>query len=171
MTAFRMPALSVALATYNGGRHLRAQLDSLATQRVLPLELVVADDGSTDDTLAILEEEGAREVGGVIHCFSEDRPFAERALALGFDLSFSGIVTFKSAPAVQEVAAWAPGDRILVETDSPYLAPVPFRGKTNNPSYVPYVAKQLAALRGVSVEDIASVTSANFEALFSAVNS
>ena len=100
------------------------------------------------DTLAILEREGARDVGGIIHCFSEDRPFAERALALGFDLSFSGIVTFKSARAVQEVAAWAPLDRILVETDSPYLAPVPMRGKRCEPAYVVHTARRVAELRG-----------------------
>ena len=89
-----------------------------------------------EDTLRILREEGADRVGGIIHCFSEDKPFAVRALDLGFYLSFSGIVTFKKAEAVQEVAAWAPEDRILVETDTPYLAPVPFRGKTNEPAYV-----------------------------------
>jgi TatD DNase family protein len=105
------------------------------------------------DTLDILEQEGARDVGGIIHCFSEDRAFAERALALDFDLSFSGIVTFKNATAVHDVAAWAPGDRILVETDSPYLAPVPVRGKPCEPSYVLHTARRVAALRG---EDFAA---------------
>jgi len=113
------------------------------------------------DTLAILEEEGARDVGGIIHCFSEDRAFAERALDLGFDLSFSGIVTFKSARAIQEVAAWAPADRILVETDSPYLAPVPLRGKPCEPAFVEHTARRVAELRGVSFEDLSRQTSEN----------
>lgn len=113
------------------------------------------------DTLAILDEEGAREVGGIIHCFSEDRAFAERALALGFDLSFSGIVTFRTAQAIKEVAAWAPGDRILVETDSPYLAPVPFRGKKCEPAHVLHTAKHVAELRGEAFEALAARTTEN----------
>ncbi|APR77193.1 Putative deoxyribonuclease YcfH [Minicystis rosea] len=113
------------------------------------------------DTLAILEEEGAREVGGIIHCFSEDRAFAERALALDFDLSFSGIVTFKTAQAIKEVAAWAPGDRILVETDSPYLAPVPFRGKKCEPAHVLHTAKHVAELRGEPFDAVAARTTEN----------
>jgi TatD DNase family protein len=123
--------------------------------------IVVHTREAAEDTLAILEEEGAREVGGIIHCFSEDRAFAERALALDLDVSFSGIVTFKNAKAVQEVAAWAPLDRILVETDSPYLAPIPFRGKTNEPSYVVHTARKVAELRGVTVEEVAEATTAN----------
>jgi TatD DNase family protein len=114
-------------------------------------------------TLAILGEEGARK--GVIHCFSEDMAFARGALDLGFHLSFSGIVTFRNAKAIQEVAAWAPLDRILVETDSPYLAPVPFRGKANEPAYVSYVAAQVAALRGMDPEALMEATTANLEAL------
>lgn len=113
------------------------------------------------DTLRILEEEGAREVGGVIHCFSEDRPFAVRALDMGFDLSFSGIVTFKSARAVQDVAGWAPSDRILVETDSPYLAPIPLRGKINEPAHVVHTAKRVAELRNISLEDLCLLTTDN----------
>ena len=100
-------------------------------------------------------------MGGIIHCFSEDRPFAERALDLGFDLSFSGIVTFKTAKAVHEVAAWAPADRILVETDSPYLAPVPFRGKPCEPAYVAHTARRIAELRGVTFEELCRTTTAN----------
>src|SRR5262249_22480240 len=96
--------------------------------RAVKKPIVIHTRAAAEDTLAILESEHARDVGGVIHCFSEDRAFAERALDLGFDLSFSGIVTFRAAASVQEVAAWAPIDRILVETDSPYLAPVPLRG-------------------------------------------
>ena len=110
--------------------------------------------------------EGARDVGGIIHCFSEDRAFAERALALGFDLSFSGIVTFKGARSVREVAAWAPIDRILVETDSPYLAPVPLRGKRCEPAHVVHTARCVAELRGVSVEVVAAATLANTERRF-----
>jgi TatD DNase family protein len=123
--------------------------------------IVVHTREAAADTLAILEEEGAREVGGVIHCFSEDRAFAARALDLGFDLSFSGIVTFKTAQAIKDVAAWAPGDRILVETDSPYLAPVPFRGKKCEPAHVVYTAKHVAELRGESFDALAERTTAN----------
>ena len=114
-----------------------------------------------DDTIAILSEERARDVGGIIHCFSEDRRFAERALDLDFDLSFSGIVTFKTARAIQDVAAWAPGDRILVETDSPYLAPIPFRGKKCEPAHVVYTARHVAELRREPFEDLAARTTEN----------
>jgi TatD DNase family protein len=133
----------------------------VALAREVKKPVVVHTREAPADTLAILEEEGAREVGGIIHCFSEDRAFAERALALGFDLSFSGIVTFKSAQAVQEVAAWAPGDRILVETDSPYLAPIPFRGKKCEPAHVVYTARHVAALRGEDFAAFAARTSEN----------
>lgn len=107
------------------------------------------------EALAILEEEGARDLGGVIHCFSEDLPFARRALDLGFDLSFSGIVTFKTATAIQEVARFVPADRMLVETDAPYLAPVPLRGKTCEPAMVVYTARFMGELRQESAESIA----------------
>ncbi len=117
------------------------------------------------DTLRILREEGAEAVGGVIHCFSEDMAFARQALDLGFHLSFSGIITFRKAEAIQAVATWAPEDRILVETDSPYLAPMPHRGKTNEPAWVVHVAECLAALRGVSFARIADLTTRNLEAL------
>jgi TatD DNase family protein len=133
----------------------------VALSRAVKKPLVVHTREAAADTLAILEEEGAREVGGIIHCFSEDRAFAERALALGFDLSFSGIVTFKSAQAIKAVAAWAPGDRILVETDSPYLAPVPFRGKPCEPQHVVYTAKHVAELRGEDFAELAARTTAN----------
>jgi TatD DNase family protein len=123
--------------------------------------IVVHTREAAADTLAILEEERARDVGGIIHCFSEDRAFAERALAIGFDLSFSGIVTFKTATAVKDVAAWAPPDRILVETDSPYLAPVPFRGKRCEPSHVAVTARSVAILRGEEFEAFAARTTAN----------
>jgi len=103
----------------------------------------------------------ARDVGGIIHCFSEDRAFAERALNLDFDLSFSGIVTFKTARAIQEVAAWAPLNRILVETDSPYLAPVPLRGRRCEPAYVVHTARTIATLRGTELSDLCAATTAN----------
>jgi TatD DNase family protein len=133
----------------------------VALARAVDKPIVVHTREAAADTLAILEEEGAREVGGIIHCFSEDRPFAERALALGFDLSFSGIVTFKTAVSVQEVAAWAPGDRILVETDSPYLAPVPFRGKKCEPAHVVHTARHVARLRGEDFAALAARTTEN----------
>lgn len=129
--------------------------------RRLQKPLVVHTRDAPRETLDILAAEGARDVGGVIHCFSEDRPFAARALDLGFDLSFSGIVTFKSARAVQDVAAWAPEERILLETDSPYLAPVPKRGKKNEPAFIVHTATHVAALRGVSVEHLTRVTTDN----------
>jgi TatD DNase family protein len=141
-----------------------ARLIGLA--RDLRKPIVVHTRSAPDDTLSILEREGAREVGGIIHCFSEDRAFAERALALGFDLSFSGIVTFKGARAVREVAAWAPLDRILVETDSPYLAPVPLRGKRCEPAHVVHTARCVAELRGIPVEDVAAATLANTQRRF-----
>lgn len=127
--------------------------------------IVVHTRSAPAETLAILEEENARDVGGLIHCFSEDKAFAERALALGFYLSFSGIVTFKKSLAIQEVAAWAPPDRILVETDSPYLAPVPLRGKRCEPAHVLHTARFVAGLRGVSLEDLAQQTSENAQRL------
>jgi TatD DNase family protein len=131
--------------------------------------IVVHTRSAPDDTLAILEREGAREVGGTIHCFSEDRAFAERALDLDFDLSFSGIVTFKNAASVQAVAAWAPSDRIHVETDSPYLAPIPLRGKRCEPAHVAYTARHVAALRRVEAEELAAATLANTERRFGKV--
>jgi TatD DNase family protein len=116
-------------------------------------------------TLAILREEGADQVRGIIHCFSEDRAFAEGALDLGFFLSFSGIVTFKKADAIREVAAWAPADRILVETDAPFLAPVPYRGKPNEPGFVRFTADAVAELRGIPSAKLAELTTRNLEAL------
>lgn len=115
------------------------------------------------ETLRVLREEGAS--AGIIHCFSEDRAFAEGALDLGFHLSFSGILTFKKAEAIREVAAWAPLDRILVETDAPFLAPVPYRGKPNEPGYVRYTAQALADLRGLPAARLADLTTRNLEAL------
>ena len=132
--------------------------------------LVIHTRSASDDTLAILKEEGedGREgaAGGVFHCFTETREVARAALDLGFYISFSGILTFKSAQDLREVAGFVPLDRMLIETDSPYLAPVPYRGKLNNPSYVPHVAAQIASLKQRPVEEVARQTSANFERLF-----
>ena len=132
--------------------------------------LVIHTRSASDDTVAILKEEGEDgspgSAGGVFHCFTETMEVARAALDLGFHISFSGILTFKSAADLREVAKFVPEDRLLIETDSPYLAPVPYRGKVNNPSYVPYVARQIAELRGLSVEEVGAITSRNFEALF-----
>jgi TatD DNase family protein len=135
------------------------RLIALAKKHAKPI--VIHTREAAEDTLRILEEEGAKDVGGIIHCFSEDRAFAERALAMDFDLSFSGIVTFKTARAIQDVAAWAPADRILVETDSPYLAPVPMRGRRCEPAHVVYTARRVAELRGEALEDLAARSSEN----------
>jgi TatD DNase family protein len=128
--------------------------------------LVVHNRDATADTLRLLEEEDAGQVGGVLHCFTETWEVAEKALELGFHISLSGIVTFKNAHVVKEVARRVPLDRLLVETDSPYLAPVPFRGKLNQPAYVKYVAEEIALLRGISPEEVAAATTANFFRLF-----
>lgn len=134
--------------------------------------LIIHTRQASADTLAILKEEGedgsAGSAGGVFHCFTETAEVARAALDLGFYISFSGILTFKSAADLREVARFVPLDRMLIETDSPYLAPVPYRGKTNNPSYVPYVAAQIAQLRGMDSTAIGAATSANFERLFPA---
>ena len=134
--------------------------------RATSLPLVVHTRSASDDTLAILREEGADAPGGVFHCFTETEAVARAALDLGFFISFSGILTFKTAQALRDVATFVPLDRCLIETDSPYLAPVPFRGRTNSPAYVPFVAQQIAALKALSVEQVAAATSANFERLF-----
>ncbi len=134
--------------------------------------LVIHTRSASDDTLAILREEGEAAgggAGGVFHCFTETRAVATAALDMGFYISFSGILTFKTAQDLREVAALVPMDRLLIETDSPYLAPVPYRGKTNNPSYVPWVAKQLAEIKGCSAETIGEQTSRNFDVLFAGV--
>ncbi|MFW6259061.1 MAG: TatD family hydrolase, partial [Halochromatium sp.] len=111
---------------------------------------------------------GAEQAGGVMHCFTETWEMAKQALDLGFYLSFSGILTFKNAAALREVAQSVPLDRLLIETDSPYLAPVPYRGKKNEPRFVSHVAARIAALRGLSVETLAEITSENFFRLFRA---
>lgn len=152
--------------------HIRA-----ARQTGLPL--VIHTRSASDDTLAILREEGgfaSPDAGtpvarGVFHCFTETEAVARAALDLGFYISLSGILTFRNAADLRDVARFVPMDRLLIETDSPYLAPVPFRGKTNTPALVPWVARQLAELRGMSVEAVAQATSDNFHALFNRVQS
>jgi TatD DNase family protein len=138
----------------------------IAVAREVGLPIVVHTRSAPADTLAVLSEEKARDVGGVIHCFSEDIEFARRALDLGFVLSFSGIVTFKRAQAIQQTARWAPDDCILIETDSPYLAPVPKRGKKNEPAYLRHTAEFLAELRMQPMDTVAEYTSRNAQKLF-----
>ena len=135
--------------------------------------LVIHTRSASDDTLRILREEGedgsAASAGGVFHCFTETASVARAALDLGYYISFSGIITFRNAQDLRDVAAFVPMDRMLIETDSPYLAPVPYRGKTNSPAYVPEVARQIAAVRGMAVGTVAEATGRNFESLFKGV--
>ena len=128
--------------------------------------LVIHTRNAAEDTLRIMQEECADKVGGVMHCFTESLAVAERAMDMGFYISFSGIVTFKNATAIKEVAKSIPLNKMLIETDSPYLAPMPHRGKTNQPSYVRFVATELAGLRGDSLANIANATTENFFTLF-----
>jgi TatD DNase family protein len=144
--------------------HIRAAVAS-------SLPLVVHTRNASEDTLAVLREQGANRdpgdgPGGVFHCFTETDAVARAALDLGFYISFSGILTFKTAQALRDVARFVPLDRCLIETDSPYLAPVPYRGKMNSPAYVPLVAAQIAAIKGIAVQTVAQATTANFERLF-----
>ena len=166
---YRLGERSVADMAWQRERfrvHIRAA-------RLLKKPLVIHTRSASNDTLAILREEGedggAGSAGGVFHCFTESIEVARAALDLGFYISFSGILTFKSAQELRDVATFVPLDRLLIETDSPYLAPMPYRGKTNNPSYVPYVAACLAGLKKCSVEDMGAITNRNFEALFTGV--
>jgi TatD DNase family protein len=141
--------------------------------QALAKPLVIHTRSASADTLAILKELGEdgspNAAGGVFHCFTETPEVARAALDMGFYISFSGILTFKTAQALRDVAAFVPMQRMLIETDSPYLAPVPYRGKTNNPAYVPYVAAQIAQIRGLSLEAVAHQTSQNFDELFKGV--
>lgn len=134
--------------------------------RASGLPLVVHTREAAQHTLALLAEEGGGQVGGVFHCFTESLETARAALDLGFAISFSGILTFRNAQALREVAAFVPLERCLIETDSPYLAPVPHRGKTNMPAYVRHVAEELARVKGLEVEAVAAATSRNFESVF-----
>jgi TatD DNase family protein len=159
---YRLNGRSVADMAWQRERfraHIRA---AKATDK----PLVVHTRSSSADTLAVLAEEGAGAVRGVFHCFTEDLATAQAAVDMGFHISFSGILTFRNAQAVRDVAAALPRDRVLIETDSPYLAPVPYRGKVNNPSYVPHVAQALADLWEVPLEEVAHTTSANTRSLF-----
>ena len=163
---FRLGERSVADMAWQRERfriHIRA-----ARQTAKPL--IIHTRSASKDTLEILKEEGEDagigSAGGVFHCFTETQDVARAALDLGFYISFSGILTFKNAADLREVASFVPMDRMLIETDSPYLAPMPYRGKTNNPSYVPLVAQQIAELKSLPIETVAEVTSLNFEQLF-----
>ena len=168
---FRLGERTVADMAWQRERfrvHIRAA-------RKTGLPLVIHTRNASSDTLAILKEQGDAPHGqhpacGVFHCFTESQAVARAALDLGFYISFSGILTFKTAADLRDVAQFVPLDRILIETDSPYLAPVPFRGKTNNPSYVPLVAQQIAALKQLPIETIADATSRNFDQLFISVS-
>jgi len=133
----------------------------VALARRVKKPLVIHTRAAPDETLAVLREEGARDVGGVIHCFTEDAAFARAAMDLGFDISFSGIVTFKRSDDLRAAAKTVPLDRMLIETDSPYLAPLPFRGKRNEPSYLARTAAHLAATLGVREEDLRARTTEN----------
>lgn len=163
---FRIGERSVADMAWQRERfavHIRAARESA-------LPLIVHTRAASDDTIAVLRSEGKSTVRGVFHCFTETEATARAALDLGFMISFSGILTFRNAADLREVAAFVPLDRCLIETDSPYLAPMPYRGKTNTPAFVPWVAKQLADVKGVAVEAIAEATSRNFETLFERVS-
>ena len=163
---YRLNGRSVADMEWQRERfrtHIRAA-------RQLGKPLVIHTRSASEDTLAILREEGedgsAGSVGGVFHCFTETEAVARAALDMGFHISFSGIITFRNAQDLRDVAAFVPMDRLLIETDSPYLAPVPYRGKINTPAYVPHVASQLATIKQCTVEEVGWATSRNFELLF-----
>lgn len=159
---YRLEGRSVAQMEWQRERfrvHIRA---ANAARR----PLIVHTRSAAADTLEILRGEGGVAPGGVFHCFTETMEVARGALDLGFCISFSGILTFRNAAELRDVARYVPLERCLIETDSPYLAPAPHRGKTNNPSYVPFVARRLAELKGVSIEEVARVTSDNFDRVF-----
>ncbi len=134
--------------------------------KILKKPLIIHTREAKIDTLKILKDEGAEEIGGIIHCFTEDWEFAQKALDLNFYISFSGIITFNNATTIRDVVKKIPSDKFLIETDSPYLAPVPFRGRPNYPIYVRYVAEQIAELRGITVNKVADITTNNFYNLF-----
>lgn len=159
---FRMSDRSYADLEWQRNRfrvHIRAALE---TQK----PLIIHTRQASDDTISILKEEGADRVGGVMHCFTESKEVAKAAMDQGFYISFSGIVTFKNALEIKETCKYVPLDRLLIETDSPYLAPVPHRGKLNQPAWVSHVAQYIADLKGVSIEQIGQVTTQNFYQLF-----
>ncbi|MBU1425950.1 MAG: TatD family hydrolase [Gammaproteobacteria bacterium] len=128
--------------------------------------LIIHTRSAVQDTLRIMNEEDAGSAGGVMHCFTENLEVAQAAIELGFHISFSGILTFKNATLIKEVAQNIPLEKILIETDSPYLAPAPYRGKTNQPAYVKHVAEEIARLRGITLQEVGDATSRNFRRLF-----
>ena len=140
----------------------------IAAARDCGKPLIIHTRAAREDTIRIMQEEGAEQAGGVMHCFTESLEVAQAALALGFYISFSGIVTFKSARDLQQVAQAVPLERMLIETDAPYLAPVPHRGRRNEPAFVAHVAAKVAELHGVTVDRVAAATSENFARLFRA---
>lgn len=148
----------------------QAFIDHIAVANQLQKPLIVHTRDAKADTLAILRAHQAERCGGVLHCFTEDWDTAKAALDLGFYISFSGIMTFRNADALRDVVRQVPLDRLLIETDSPYLAPVPYRGKTNQPAYVSAVAAAVAELRGLPITELAASTTANFYRLFRAAN-
>ncbi|MET0517979.1 MAG: TatD family hydrolase [Burkholderiaceae bacterium] len=159
---YRLEGRSIADMEWQRERfrtHIRAA-------RQLAKPLVIHTRSSAEDTLRVLREEGGEEAGGVFHCFTESAEIALAAIEMGFYVSFSGILTFKNAQSLRDVASQLPLERLLIETDSPYLAPVPYRGKLNSPAYVPHVAAALAQLKGVPVEELAAQTTANARRLF-----
>ncbi len=159
---FRLAGRSVAEMEWQRERfrvHIRAA-------RAISKPLVIHTRNASADTLRLLREEQGGDAGGVFHCFTETAEVARAALDLGFHISFSGILTFKNADDLRSVAAFVPLDRCLIETDSPYLAPMPYRGKVNEPAYVPWVARKLAEIKGMAVVQVAEATSENFERLF-----
>ncbi len=143
-------------------RHIRAAVEAR-------LPLIIHTRAAREDTIRIMQEEGAGQAGGVMHCFTEDWPMAQQALAMGFFISFSGIITFKNAADLREVVKQVPLEQMLIETDSPYLAPVPFRGKPNQPIYVHKVAECVAELKGMTAQEVAERTGDNFFRCFPAV--
>ena len=170
---FRLNGRTVADMAWQRDRY-RIHIEAA---RLTDLPLVIHTRSASDDTLAILRESGGLgstssgedsrpAARGVFHCFTESMAVAKAALDMGFYISFSGIVTFKTAADLREVAAYVPMDRLLIETDSPYLAPVPHRGKTNSPALVPHVAAQIAQIKGMAIEEVARITSDNTDALF-----
>ncbi len=134
--------------------------------RIANKPLIIHTREAAEDTLSIMQGEHASDIGGVMHCFTETSAVAHQAIDMNFMISFSGIVTFKNAAVLKEVARAVPLENLLIETDSPYLAPVPFRGKVNQPAYVRYVAEEIARIKGISIESVAEATSANFFKLF-----
>lgn len=155
---------------YYGEAHCEQQKDRFITHLKAGAEtkkpVIVHTRDAKEDTLALIDQYGDRDCAGVLHCFTEDWDMAQRAMEMNFYISFSGIVTFKNAVELQDVARKMPMDKLLIETDSPYLAPVPFRGKPNEPRHVVHVAEKIAELKGLSVEEVAEISARNFRKLF-----